>query len=41
MLDIDSELELWFSGLGKIRFEFAARTDVGALCRCISTYTLK
>ena len=41
VLDIDSELELWFSGLGKIRFEFAARTDVGALCRCISTYTLK
>ena len=41
VLDIDSELELWFSGLGKIRFEFAAKTDVGALCRCISTYTLK
>ena len=40
-LDIDSELELWFSGLGKLRFEFAAKTDVGALCRCISIYTLK
>ena len=35
-MDLDSELELWFSGLGKVRFEFAADTDISVLCRMIS-----
>jgi len=35
-IDFDSELELWFSGLGKVKFEFAARTDITDLCRMIS-----
>jgi hypothetical protein len=25
--DLDAELELWFSGLGKVRFEFNSRFD--------------
>lgn len=39
-IDLDSELELWFSGLGKVRFEFAARTDITDLCRMISACVL-
>lgn len=35
-MDPDSEMELWLSGLGKVRFEFAASTDISGLCRMIS-----
>lgn len=41
VLDLDSELELWFSGLGKIKFEFVSKTDVAGLCRLISGYVLR
>ncbi|MDD3203096.1 MAG: PH domain-containing protein [Pygmaiobacter massiliensis] len=41
MLDLDSELELWFSGLGKVKFEFVSRADVPALCKIISSFILK
>ena len=26
--DLDSELELWFSGLGRVKFEFAGSSDI-------------
>ena len=39
-IDFDSELELWFSGLGKVKFEFAARTDITDLCQLISEKVL-
>ena len=29
--DLDAELELWFSGLGKVKFEFSGKTDVAYL----------
>lgn len=32
-LDRDSELELWFSGLGKVRLEFGVSIDIHALAR--------
>ena len=38
--DLDSELELWFSGLGKVRFEFTTKADVAAICRMISGFVL-
>ncbi len=38
--DLDSELELWFSGLGKVKFEFTSRADVAGLCRTISSFVL-
>lgn len=41
VLDLDSELELWFSGLGKVKFEFISRADITALCRTISAFVLK
>ena len=40
VLDLDSELEIWFSSLGKVRFEFTARADVSAICRAISEHLL-
>lgn len=38
--DLDSELELWFSGLGKVKFEFKSNANVAEICRIISIYTL-
>ena len=40
VLDMDSELELWFSGLGKVKFEFTSKCNVTELCRIISSYAL-
>lgn len=40
LLDLDSELELWFSGLGKVRFEFVNSANVTAICRMISELVL-
>ena len=36
MLDLDSELDLWFSGMGNVRFEFVASADVSKICKMIS-----
>lgn len=40
VLDLDSELELWFSGLGKVKFDFVNRADVSQICRMISERVL-
>ena len=40
VLDLDSELELWFSGLGKMRFEFSGRANITGICRMISEMVL-
>ena len=40
VLDLDSELELWFSGLGKVKFEFVSRCNVSDICRVISEFVL-
>jgi len=40
VLDLDSELEIWFSGLGKVKFEFVSRADVSGICRMISERVL-
>ena len=39
-LDLDSELEIWFSGLGKVKFEFSKDSNVAAIGRIISEYVL-
>ncbi len=39
-LDLDSELELWFSGLGKVKFEFASKANVSEICQMISEKVL-
>lgn len=40
MLDLDSELELWFSGMGSVKFEFIAKANVSEICRLISEMVL-
>lgn len=40
MFDLDSELDLWFSGMGKARFEFTGSTNVAAICKTISGFVL-
>ena len=40
VLDLDSELELWFSGLGKVKLEFAANANVAQICKMISEKVL-
>lgn len=41
VLDLDSELEMWFSGLGKVKFEFTSNCNVTEICNMISNYVLK
>ena len=38
--DLDGELDLWFSGMGRIRFEFVAQANVSEICRMISEHVL-
>lgn len=40
MLDLDSELSLWFSGMGLAKFEFISQADVSGICRMISEKVL-
>ena len=40
VLDLDSELEQWFSGLGKIKLEFVSNANVTEICRLISMQVL-
>jgi len=38
--DLDCELELYFSGLGKVKFEFANGFDIVSFNRILSSYVL-
>lgn len=38
--DLDSELELYFSAVGKVKFEFTGASDIIAIGQAISTYVL-
>lgn len=40
VLDLDSELELWFSGMGKVKFEFVAQANITAICQMIAQHVL-
>lgn len=39
-LDLDAELDLWFSGLGKVRLEFKGNVDIRGMSRMIATHVL-
>ena len=39
-LDLDGELEVWFSGLGAVRFEFGYNVNVAAVCQILSHHCL-
>lgn len=38
--DLDSELEMYFSGLGKVRFEFSGSSDIVKIGKIVSEYVL-
>lgn len=40
LLDLDSELDLWFSGIGVVRLEFVREANVSEICRIISERVL-
>jgi len=40
IFDLDAELELHMSGVGKVKFEFVGSTDVKEICKMISRYAL-
>ncbi|PWJ52050.1 PH domain-containing protein [Faecalicatena contorta] len=40
VFDMDSELELYFSGLGKVKFEFAGTSNIVQLSQVIGSYIL-
>ena len=40
VFDIDSELELYFSGIGKIVFEFTGTSDIVRIGQIISSFVL-
>ncbi len=39
--DLDSELQLWFSGLGKVTFEFLGSSKITQIGQCIGKYILE
>jgi hypothetical protein len=38
--DLDAELDLWFSGLGKVRLEFKGRSDIHQIGQMIANFVL-
>ncbi|MFI7431832.1 PH domain-containing protein [Micromonospora sp. NPDC049836] len=38
--DLDAELDLWFSGLGKVRLEFKGNSDIRQLGQMVASYVL-
>jgi Bacterial PH domain len=38
--DLDSELEMYFSGLGKVKFEFTGSTNIIEISKVISSFVL-
>lgn len=40
LFDADCELDLVFSGLGKVKFEFMSSSDIVTICKTISNFVL-
>ena len=40
VFDLDAELEIYMSAVGKVKFEFTGATNVKDICKIISTYAL-
>jgi Bacterial PH domain len=38
--DLDAELELYFSGLGKVKFEFTGQTNITEIAKVIGAFVL-
>lgn len=39
-LDLDSELELYYSGLGRVKFDFTGSSDIISIGQAIGSYIL-
>ncbi|MBQ7668041.1 MAG: PH domain-containing protein [Clostridia bacterium] len=39
-IDLDSELDIWLSSIGKIRFELTGNTDIRKVAKIIGEYVL-
>lgn len=39
-MDLDGELDLWFGGMGKVRFEFTSAANILEICRKIASFVL-
>ena len=39
-LDLDAELEVYMSGVGKVKFQFTQSTNVKEICKAISQFVL-
>ena len=39
--DRDCELDLWFSGIGNVRFEFSGGVNISAIAQTIGNFALK
>ncbi len=40
VFDLDAELEIYMSAVGKVKFEFTGSTDIKEICKMISQYAL-
>jgi hypothetical protein len=40
VIDLDSELTLFYSGLGRVTFEFSGGSKILEICKCISEHIL-
>lgn len=40
VFDLDAELEIYMSAVGKVKFEFTGNTNIKQICKLISQYTL-
>ena len=38
--DLDAEMEIYISGVGKVKFQFTGSADVKEICKAISYFTL-
>jgi hypothetical protein len=38
--DLDAELEMWFSSVGQVKFEFKGKTDLPSISKCIAEIAL-
>ena len=41
VMDVDSRLDLWFSGLGRVRFEFTGQSDVVGISRRLARCAMR
>ena len=41
VIDLDSELELWFSGMGKVKLEFTGQTNIKAISNMIGQFVFR